>query len=147
MILSNVGILNAIKDKLISIGDLTGDENPSEAPFNTSAIDLRLSEEIVIPEPASIAIDLNRPKDIASLLAAHSRKIAISNEQPFRLEPQRFILAKTRESVAFPIKEKSPCYSARVEGKSSLARWGIIIHFTAPTIHSNITISCVSMKR
>jgi dCTP deaminase len=149
MILSNSRILEAIKLQLIRIGDLTGNEDPSKPPFNTSAVDLRLANEIVIPEPAGIAIDLSKKAETAPLLAKHSKQLTITKEQPFRLEPNRFILAKTRESVAFPINADAPSYSARVEGKSSLARWGIIVHFTAPTIHSNfdgtITLEIINL--
>jgi len=43
------------------------------------------------------------------------------------------LLAWTRESVDLPIRSK---LSARVEGKSSLARLGLAVHVTAPTIHA-----------
>ncbi len=29
-----------------------------------------------------------------------------------------------------------PCYAARIEGRSSFARVGLLVHFTAPTIHA-----------
>ena len=29
-----------------------------------------------------------------------------------------------------------PCLAARVEGKSSRARFGLLVHFTAPTVHA-----------
>jgi dCTP deaminase len=32
--------------------------------------------------------------------------------------------------------DDQPSYAARVEGRSSHARRGILVHFTAPTIHS-----------
>ncbi|HWY76967.1 MAG TPA: hypothetical protein VN281_15195, partial [Verrucomicrobiae bacterium] len=41
------------------------------------------------------------------------------------------------------------CLSARVEGKSSLARCGVIVHFTAPTIHAGfegtITLEMINL--
>ena len=50
------------------------------------------------------------------------------------------ILAQTFENVNFPLNsEGEVTYSARVEGKSSLARCGILIHFTAPTIHAGFS--------
>jgi dCTP deaminase len=58
-----------------------------------------------------------------------------------RLEPGDFILAITHERVEFPEMSR---LAARVEGKSSLARIGLGVHVTAPTIHSgfkgNITL-------
>jgi len=41
--------------------------------------------------------------------------------------------------VNLPIQDKAPCYAARVEGKSSFARIGLLIHFTAPTIHAGFS--------
>lgn len=59
-------------------------------------------------------------------------------------------MTNTLERVSFPIREDQQCYSARVEGKSSLARCGILIHFTAPTIHAGfegtITLEMINMS-
>jgi dCTP deaminase len=48
------------------------------------------------------------------------------------LDPKEFVLAWTHEVVEIPIHSR---LAARVEGKSSLARLGIGVHLTAPTIH------------
>jgi deoxycytidine triphosphate deaminase len=49
------------------------------------------------------------------------------------LEPQAFILGWTREDIQLPVNSR---LAARVEGKSSLARIGLGVHITAPTIHA-----------
>jgi dCTP deaminase len=49
------------------------------------------------------------------------------------LTPHSFILGWTEEVVELPVFAR---LAARVEGKSSLARLGIGIHITAPTIHA-----------
>jgi dCTP deaminase len=49
------------------------------------------------------------------------------------LQPQSFVLGWTAERVQIPINSR---LAARVEGKSSMARLGVGIHVTAPTIHS-----------
>jgi deoxycytidine triphosphate deaminase len=49
------------------------------------------------------------------------------------LRPGGFLLWMTREEVGTP--EKNPQYICFVDGKSTKARTGIIVHFTAPTIH------------
>lgn len=49
------------------------------------------------------------------------------------IEPHTFMLAWTLEHVELPSHSR---VAARVEGKSSLARLGIGIHVTAPTIHA-----------
>ena len=53
--------------------------------------------------------------------------------QGFFLKPRAFVLAWTREVIDLPVTSR---IAARVEGKSSLARIGMGVHVTAPTIHS-----------
>lgn len=52
--------------------------------------------------------------------------------QSYKLDPGKFVLAWTTEEVILPEESR---IAARVEGKSSLARLGVGIHVTAPTIH------------
>lgn len=54
----------------------------------------------------------------------------------FIVEPGTFILGWTEETISLPASAR---IAARVEGKSSLARVGIGIHITAPTIHAGFT--------
>jgi dCTP deaminase len=49
------------------------------------------------------------------------------------LRPREFVLGYTRQSIYLP---KTSRIAARVEGKSSLARLGVGVHVTAPTIHA-----------
>ena len=51
----------------------------------------------------------------------------------YGLKPQEFVLGWTEETIELPTSSR---IAARVEGKSSLARLGIGIHITAPTIHA-----------
>lgn len=134
MILSNIEILDCIKKGLFSISTLTGNENPSENPFNTSAIDLRLGNEVLVPDKAPIALDLRSP-GIAKLLNSISKKVTITEVTPYALKRGEFVLMSTVERVKFPLNQGDVSYGARVEGKSSIARCGILVHFTAPTIH------------
>ncbi len=62
-----------------------------------------------------------------------ARKVPIHPTQGYVLKPQSFILGFTRECIRFPARCR---IAARVEGKSSLARLGLCIHVTAPTIHA-----------
>jgi dCTP deaminase len=148
MILSNIEILKAIEAKNLSISPLAGSD-PSKPPFNTSAIDLRLGTEITIPKDQSpVQLDL-RKSGIARFLFDNSEKKTISEDQPYSLARNKLILGQTLEKVAFPINQDSVCYSARVEGKSSIARCGILVHFTAPTIHAgfegHITLEIINL--
>jgi dCTP deaminase len=44
------------------------------------------------------------------------------------------VLGKTLERVQLPLTPEGPWLAARVEGRSSYARCGVLVHFTAPTI-------------
>lgn len=148
MILSNVEIVRCLEQRLFSISPLEN-RDPTKPPFNTSAIDLRLGDEILVPdEEAPVQLDL-RKGGIAKYWASHSRTHKITVEQPYSLTPRKLLLAQTFEKVDFPLNSEGNCYSARVEGRSSLARCGILIHFTAPTIHAGfagtITLEIINL--
>jgi dCTP deaminase len=61
----------------------------------------------------------------------HLRKNIQAKE--YTLRPRSFVLAWTAEYVQLPLRSK---IAARVEGKSTLARAGVSVHVTAPTIHA-----------
>jgi dCTP deaminase len=70
--------------------------------------------------------------DYKDTLALQSQKTS----ETFTLYPQCFVLAWTHEEITLPLNSR---IAARVEGKSSLARFGVSVHVTAPTIHSGFT--------
>jgi dCTP deaminase len=53
------------------------------------------------------------------------------------LKPRSFVLGFTREIIQLPVRSR---IAARVEGKSSLARIGVGVHVTAPTIHAGFGV-------
>jgi len=73
----------------------------------------------------------------------------MSADQPFVLKPNKLVLGRTLERVTFPIEPDQKCLAARVEGKSSYARCGLLVHFTAPTIHAGfngtITLELINL--
>lgn len=148
MRLSNVEILKALEAGSIRIDGFTGKEDPTQPPFDTSAVDLRLAPSLSYPDKNVATIDLRNGK-IAPFLAKNSQKFVATAEQPYVLHPHQFILGQTRERIAFPLGKDGECLSGRVEGKSSLARCGVLIHFTAPTIHPNfegpITLEIINL--
>jgi len=121
----------------IERGSIMIDPRPSQIAYSSTSVDLTLDSQV------------NRfKKDKAFLQRAinptHSEyKIdevlkelthpEIIGESGFTLEPNELILAWTAEYVDLPLNSR---LAARVEGKSSLARLGIGIHMTAPTIHA-----------
>ena len=59
--------------------------------------------------------------------------VALESDGSVILRPGDFIVALTEERVEI---RESARIAARVEGKSSLARIGLGVHITAPTIHA-----------
>src|SRR5947209_1920472 len=68
--------------------------------------------------------------DCNALIARHTDPEDCTNG--FILEPRRLVLGWTAEKIKLPHTAK---IGARVEGKSALARIGVGIHVTAPTVH------------
>ncbi len=138
MILSNTEIHKAIDDKRLIITPEPLPRVPTigkDCPYDTHAVDLKLHDEISVPTTGKYCIDLSNPGSIVDVITDHSRKVTISMEQPFRLEHGQFILARTLEKVSLPIQENEITLAARIEGKSSRARFGLIVHCAAPTVH------------
>jgi dCTP deaminase len=61
-----------------------------------------------------------------------------SCDEGFTVGPKGFVLGWTVEKIKFPHTSR---IAARVEGKSSLARIGLGIHITAPTIHAGFGVN------
>jgi dCTP deaminase len=61
------------------------------------------------------------------------RRVLDDEANPYVLAPWGFVLGFTQQKLRLPIRCR---IAARVEGKSSLARLGLGIHVTAPTIHA-----------
>lgn len=140
MILSNTRILEALDDRLLVIEPEPAPRHVSDedvkCPYQTSAVDLRLGSEIAyFRDGLAINIDLRRG-DFFSLFAPYSERRTITADQPYSLHPNKFVLARTLECIDLPILPDGPCLAARIEGKSSYARCGMLVHFTAPTIHA-----------
>jgi dCTP deaminase len=113
--------------------------------YGTCSLDLQLSPEIFVPRPG-LQINLSIRGQIGSTLNA----IYERHEIPaggWILYPNRFILGRTIERVALPLSRES--LAARIEGRSSYARTGLLVHFTAPTIHAGfdgtITLEMINL--
>ena len=140
MVLSDVDIQEALEDGKFKI-----DPRPNEDSFSTTSVDLHLGDEFLTwdAEGAREVLkslgytDLNI--DIAkfnfrSMSNRFTKALKTQGDGSVILEPQRFILARTDEKVGND--DPGCCLAARVEGRSSLARLGLQIHMTAPTIHA-----------
>lgn len=86
-------------------------------------------------------IDLRRG-GFADLFGPNSETFKLTEEQPFVLKPGKLVLGKTLEKITLPLHSPDsnlPHLAARIEGRSSYARCGLLVHFTAPTIHSGFS--------
>ncbi len=140
MILSNLEIQTAL-DK----GRLVIEPEPSPrrlepgdtyCPYNTTSVDLKLHNEISVPKSGAFAYDLTQPGAISEQIAKNSEKRLLTKDQPYKLERGKFVLGWTLERIVLPTDKGPPYLAARIEGKSSRSRCGVLIHFTAPTVHT-----------
>lgn len=139
MILSNIEIQKAMDEGRLVIKP---EPQPRKkgigvkyCPYDTHSVDLRLGSEITIPKPSTYAYDFLAPGSIADLIAKNSRKHTLEEDRPYHLGKNKFILAQTLETIELPIEKGPPYLGARIEGKSSRSRCGLLVHFTAPTVH------------
>ena len=144
MILSNVDILAALDEGRLKIDPLMG-RDVSRPPFNTSSVDLRLAPSIRVPKTTPTSHRLDQPYD-REYYAKNSDPHDITDERPYVLKPNCFVLGQTLEKVEFPMTGDGPFYAARVEGRSSVARYGMLVHFTAPTIHTGFGPAPITLE-
>ncbi len=86
-----------------------------------ASVDLRLGDSFrVFNNHKVAAIDLRNPPD------GLTEEVTIAEDEAFVIQPGEFCLARTLEWVEIP-----DDIVARIEGKSSLGRLGLIVHATA----------------
>ena len=106
-----------------------------------ASIDLRLGTSFrVFHNHRAAAIDLNDPpRDL-------TEHVEIDDSSPFVIHPGEFVLGRTLEQVAIPND-----IVARIEGKSSLGRLGLIVHATAgfvdPGFSGTLTLEITNLTR
>jgi dCTP deaminase len=138
MILSNVEIQRALDEGRLVIAPEPLPRRPAAGeycPYDTHAVDLRLYREITVLQAGPYHYDVMERGTLSEVIARHSRKVALTDESPYALPPQQFILGRTLERIELPVDRGTPHLAARIEGKSSRARCGLMVHFTAPTVH------------
>lgn len=138
MILSNSVIQKAIKAGHIIIDPPpeVPQDGSVDNPFNPTSLDLRLNNTFSKPKAnRPYTFDI-RKGNMASFMADNYEQKTI-DEGGYALDPNTFIISNTKEYIELPCTDSSkPIYGARIEGRSSLARCGLLVHFTAPTIHA-----------
>lgn len=152
----------------LALGDLVVTPGPEDAQFQPASLDLRLSDEFRVFEYGECAfLDTRDPRDVTRLVVVRDR--------PFVLHPGDFCLARTLEHVTIPgatrqVPYQVPAYPdhygsremktayhtypplvGRVEGRSSIARLGVIPHtcagFIDPGFSGHITLEITNLGR
>ncbi|RLE64446.1 MAG: dCTP deaminase [Thermoprotei archaeon] len=111
MILSDEEILEAVKKGEIIIDPF------SRENVGPCSVDLTLADEFVVFKEGGV-IDPADPKTLGKNI-----HVVKTNGKPFVLKPKQFILAMTREKIGV-----SKNLAATLEGRSSIARLGIVVH-------------------
>lgn len=136
MILTDREIRIALAEGLITI-----DPPPDAAvAFTSTAVDLTLDPAIMVFKGNVAGIDIVIDPGAPGYNSEETlRQLTDPKTIPaagYRLEPGVLTLGWTQEYVKL---KNSTRLAARVEGRSSLARWGVGIHVTAPTIHAGFS--------
>lgn len=122
MVLSDKDIREALRTKHIVITPAPD----LDVQLGSCSLDLRLGRTFrVFNQTHAPFIDLKN-KGIADDMM---REIVIGEQEPFILEPGDFVLAVTMETIEMP-----DDLIARLEGRSSLGRLGIVVHSTASVV-------------
>jgi dCTP deaminase len=113
---------------------------PAEA-WSSTAVDLRLAKELVLwKRPGAGGVEavvcpFSPDYDFSFVKRTYSEEILIpSSGYVFR--SNTFVLGWTIEKLQLPHRSR---LAGRVEGKSGLARLGVGVHVTAPTIHAGFS--------
>lgn len=137
MILSDKDIKEYIQKGKIKIDPLPD----FETQLGPASLDVRLDNVFRVFNHTQIPyID---PKD-KSTFENLTKIVQIEKDKPFVLQPGQFILASTLEEIELP-----PEIGARIEGRSSWGRLGIIVHSTAgyidPGFKGKITLEMLNI--
>jgi dCTP deaminase len=133
-------VLLSDKDILVEIeaGRITLDPY-DETMLQPSSIDVRLDRFFRVFDNHKYAA-IDPAVDQSDL----TRQVETEGDEPFILHPGEFVLGSTYETVALP-----DDVAARVEGKSSLGRLGLLTHATAgfvdPGFSGHVTLELANV--
>ncbi len=121
----------------------------SSVQLQASSIDVRLGSEFLIVKIGKIThLDpLNEPEDVKREVQKYTDRYKIINQyERFILHPGEFVLGSTLEYICLPLD-----IAARLEGRSSWGRLGVLVHATAgyidPGFRGHITFELKNMGK
>ncbi len=134
MVLSDTEILAEL-----AAGRLTIDPY-SEDRLGPSSVDLLLHPSLrVLPPPGDVeGVSIDPVEAKVKLLLQHQREHRLDRDGSFKMRHGQVIIGRTLETIELPID-----LAGRIEGKSSLARLGLAVHISAPTIQAGFQGSLV----
>ena len=135
MVLSDKSIREEVATGRIGIDPFSPDD------VQPASVDLHLDDKVLVFRNSTAPfIDLRR--DIPEL----NEMVIIEDDEPFILHPGEFVLGNTLERIRL-----SDSIVARLEGKSSLGRIGLLIHSTAgfvdPGWDGHLTLELSNVSR
>ncbi len=105
--------------------------------LGSSSLDLRLGNQFrIFNHMSKIAVDTKNIQNIKKM----TKLIKIPKNKPFILQPGEFILGVMLEYIRLPLN-----ITARIDGKSSLGRLGIVIHSTAGHVDAGF-YGCLTLE-
>lgn len=119
MVLSDKDIKSYLKSGKIKITPLPD----LKTALGSCSVDLRLGRSFRVFEHSRFAYIDPHDKRLSDEI---TKLVEVKEKEPFILQPADFVLATTIESFTLP-----DYLLARLEGRSSLGRLGIVVHSTA----------------
>ncbi|MBU5689568.1 MAG: dCTP deaminase [Candidatus Aenigmatarchaeota archaeon] len=137
MILSDKDIIKALNEKRIKIEPLDIKEQ-----VKSVCVDLKLGNEFKL-------FKINHKSHIdpsSDNIGNITESVYVKDGEYFIIHPNEFVLGVTKESIELP-----KDIAARIDGRSSLARMGIIVHSTAgrvdPGFSGKLTLEISNIGR
>jgi len=120
-------------------GEIKIEPPPKEEDYDSDAVDVHLGNHVyewmAMPLGATISISLwkKTPDEFSykSFSAQYLREVPPDNAGIITLRPQKFYLADLQQHTTLPCD-----IAMHLQGKSSLARMGMLVHLTAPHAHA-----------
>ena len=131
----------------LEAGHILIDPNPIDSDLvQGSSVDLRLGSELLVHRNIPVEGVLIDPTTVNVMdhLRRYCDSVDISRGNSFDIGRNAFVIGETMERVEIPLD-----LAARVDGKSSLARFGLTVHITAskidPGYHGHITLEMYNL--
>jgi dCTP deaminase len=119
-IMSDAEILEAMEKGEIAI-------EPFDKSFlGPDSVDIRMGSELLLSKNVGRTLDPMKKDEVS-----YFEKVSLKKNEPFMLGHHQFVLANTLEKISL-----SQNIAAQIEGRSSIGRFGIVIHMTAGIIHA-----------